>query len=199
MDGNKLDSLEQEYSVVLSPVVRQFFGMANGFDLAWRFQDDALARFDTYIEGRAQLLSFHQMFLGFDGRFWRDELWVENAPQRDSPFLRNLKVIDYYNHSIESVCLAVTEHDVLSPELWLYQQAGPPLRLLFDLGKYLGNLRRFRAIWGWQWFYTDINLARHEYEAVRQNCELILKWYPTIFGDDGSSELNERYRKLMRR
>jgi len=115
-------------------------------------------------------------------------------------FLKRLKVLDYYGKdSVQCVCLEVTTEDVLSPNLWLFYQGLKPLRMEFDLSEYLIKLRQTRAIWGWQFFYVELNLSARKYEAIKENCELVIQWYGKIFTDGFDSELKERYQKLLRR
>ncbi len=197
--ANKLDDLEEEYSVKISPVVRSVFSELDRFKLAWEFHNDELSIANTYIEGSSKILEFHKMFMGFDGRFWRDELWFENTPEADLKFLKRLKVLDYYGKdSVQCVCLEITNEDELSPNLWLFYQGLKPLRMEFDLSEYLNKLRQTKAIWGWQFFYVDINLSDKKYEAIKENSELVIQWYGKIFSDAFDSELRDRYHKSLR-
>jgi hypothetical protein len=196
--AEKINDLEEEYSITISPVVRKFFSELDGFKLAWEFHNDQLGASNTYIEGSSKILNFHKMFMGFDGRFWRDELWFDNTPPADLQFLKRLKVLDYYGKdSVQCVCIEITNDDVLSPNLWLFYQGLKPLRMEFDVSEYLNKLRQTKAIWGWQFFYVDINLSDKRYEAIKENCELVIHWYGKIFSDDFDSELRDRYRKLL--
>ena len=198
--ADKLDDLQEEYSVTIDPAVKSFWSKLDGFKLAWEFHSDELTASNTFIEGSAKILNFHKMFKGFDGRFWRGELWFEDTPPADLKFWKRLKVLDYYGKdSVQCVCLEITNENVLSPELWLYYQGLKPLRMEFDLSEYLNKLRQTKAIWGWQFFYVDINLSGRRYEAIRENAELVIQWYNKIFVDGFESELKDRYRKLLKR
>jgi hypothetical protein len=197
--AEKLDDREEEYSVTISPVVRKFFSELDGFKLAWEFHNDELSAANTFIEGSSKILDFHKMFMGFDGRFWRDDLWSDSTPEADLEFLKRLKVLDYYGKdSVQCVCLEVTTEDVLSSNLWLYYQGLKPLRMEFDLNEYVNKLRQTKAIWGWQFFYVDVNLSNKKYEAIKENSELVIQWYGKIFSDGFDSELRDRYGKSLR-
>ncbi len=196
--ADKLDDREKEYSITISPLVRSFFSELNGFKLAWEFHDDELSAANTYIEGSSKILEFHKMFMGFDGRFWRDELWFENTPESDLKFLKRLKVLDYYGKdSVQCVCLEITNEDELSPNIWLYHQGFKPLRMEFGLNEYVNKLRQTKAIWGWQFFYVDLNLSDKKSEAIKENSELVIQWYGKIFSDGFESELRDRYSKSL--
>jgi len=196
--ADKLDDLQQEYSVTIDPAVRSFFSELNGFKMAWEFHNDELSASNTFIEGSARILDFHKMFMGFDGRFWRNELWFENTRKSDLRFLRRLKVLDYYGKdSVQCVCLEITNEDVLSPNIWLYYQGLKPLRMEFALDEYVHKLQKTKAIWGWQFFYVDINLSDKRYEAIKENSELVIQWYGKIFSDGFDSELRDRYHKSL--
>jgi hypothetical protein len=196
--AEKINDLEEEYSITISPVVRKFLSELDSFKLAWEFHNNELRASNTYIEGSSRILNFHKMFMGFDGRFWLDELWFDNTPPADLQFLKHLKVLDYYGKdSVQCVCIEITSDDVLSPKLWLFYQGFKPLRMEFDVSQYLHKLRQTKAIWGWQFFYVDINLSDKRYEAIKENCELVITWYGKIFSDGFDSELRDRYRKLL--
>ena len=198
LSAEKLDDREQEYSVTMSPAVRRFFSELDGFRLAWEFHNDELSAAHTFIEGSSKILNFHNMFMGLDGRFWRDELWFENTPEADLKFLKRLKVLDYYGKdSVQCVCLEVTNDNVLSPNLWLFYQGLEPIRMEFDLSEYVDTLRHTKAIWGWPFFYIDINLSNRRYEGIKKNVDLVIQWYGKIFSDGFDSELRDRYRKSL--
>jgi len=199
LSQDKLNERQQEYSVTLSPEVRTFFSELDGFKLAWEFHTEELSRSHTFIEGHVRILNFHKMFMGFDGRFWRGELWSEKTPERDLQFLKGLQVLDYYGKdSVECVCLERTDDRVLSPNLWLFYQGLIPMRMEFNLTEYASKLRQTKGIWGWQFFYVDVNLSEHEFEAVKDNCEMVIQWYGKIFRDGFESELAERYHKRLK-
>jgi len=199
LSAEKLTDREEEYSVKLSPAVRDFFSVSDGMKLAWEFHNDELSAANTFIEGSAKILDFHKMFMGFDGRFWRGELWSETSPESDLKFLKRLKVLDYYGKdSVQYVCLEVTTENVLSGNLWLYYQGLKPMRMEFDLDDYAKKLRQTRGIWGWPFFYVDVNLSNRKYEGIKENIELVIQWFGKIFPDNFDSELKDRYRKLLK-
>jgi hypothetical protein len=199
LSKDKLKDREEEYSITLSPVVKTFYSEIDSFKLAWEFHNEELSKSNTFIEGHAKILNFHKMFMGFDGGFWRGELWFENTPKRDLQFLKRLKVLDYYGKdSVQCVCLEITDDHVLSPNLWLFYEGLKPMRMEFDLTEYASKLRQTKAIWGWQFFYVDVNLSEPKFEAVKENCEMVIQWYGKIFSDGFESELADRYHKRLK-
>jgi hypothetical protein len=139
------------------------------------------------------------MFKGFNGNFWRDEIWTGKIPAAELDFRKRLKVFDYCGiGSMQATCLEVTEDNVLSPALWLYTQGMKPLRLQFDLNEYADKLLQTKGIWGWQFFYTDISLRDENHVAIKENCELIVEWYDKIFPGDFIEELKKKYQKLVK-
>jgi hypothetical protein len=191
-----LPDLEEEYSVTISPEVSEFFTSVNGLRLAWRYEAPELAAANTYIEGRAKLLTFHEMMMGFDGRFWCDELWTESMPAAQLAFAKRLKVVDYFGTDYpRCVCLEIVD-GVVTPRLWLNRQGQRVKPLELDLSGYLSALRETKAIWGWQYLYADLNLSRDE--SARATCEEIVAWYPRIFEDGFGAQLRERMRSRFR-
>jgi hypothetical protein len=200
LPAQKLKDREEEYSITLSAQARRFFSELGGLKLSWEFHNDELRAGSTFIEGSSKILDFHKMFMGFDGRFWRDELWFASTPDNDLQFLKRLKVLDYYGKdSVQCVCLETMDDGLLSPNLWLFYQGIKPLRMELDLNEYPNMLRQSKAIWAWQFFYSDIDLSDPKHEGVKENCDLTLKWYGEIFSDGFEAELSDRYRKLLGR
>ena len=95
------------------------------------------------------------------------------------------------------MCVEATTEDAFAESLALYQGLKPEME--FDLSEYPKILRQTRAIWGWQFFFVDIKLSDRKYEAIKENCELVIQWYGKIFSDGFDSELKERYQKLLSR
>ena len=181
----KIEQKEEEYGLRLTNAIKAFYRVCGRLRLKWKLRDprDLEIDFKGSVEGSVNILDIDTVIMGFDGRHWLNELWTEKMSESDKAFKKRLKIFDYFgSDNVDAVCLEVKE-GALIPELWVNNLDYGAFRLNLDLDDYLQTLLRTRGIWGWQFFYADINWFNSNY-GIRNTAEHILKVFPQLFGQE---------------
>lgn len=66
-------------------------------------------------------------------------------------------------------------------ELWLHTENGELIKLNMNLNEYLTQSFKFKAMYGWQYLFTDMKLESPAYSVVRSDLNYRLKILNAIF------------------
>ncbi|NHF58035.1 hypothetical protein FK220_001695 [Flavobacteriaceae bacterium TP-CH-4] len=196
--GYQFSDFEYEYAVTVHDKVKSIYTVFNGLRIKWQFHSKNIETKFDYLEGNIQLLNFRDMMIGYDGRAWKNEIWSDKTEETELKFFQRLKPFDYFGtDTVRCVCLEMTEDRILTPDLWLFNLGHVPLRMEIQIDEYIGLLEKTKGIWGWQYFYTKIDLSDKKNSAIRENCEFIINSYPKVFDDKFENELESLFQKLV--
>jgi len=195
----KFKDIQEEFSVEIDEQIKKVYASFNGLRVKWEYESANTKKDSGPVEGSVRILKFQDMMIGFDGHMWRNELWMDNMKKDTLGFYQRLKPFDYYaTEAVQCVCVEMTSDRKLTANLWIYDQGYEPLRLNITLEDYFIMLLKSKGIWGWQFFYTNINLAEKKNKIVRDNCKFIIDNYGKIFNDGFEKELVTIFEKLQK-
>ncbi|WP_299441106.1 hypothetical protein [uncultured Aquimarina sp.] len=172
----------KEYELAIPDEVKGFYSEFDGFKLIWNYRTNELNAANTLIEENVEILSFYNMFKGYDGRSWENEIWDEQTPMNDLSLYKRLKILDYFEKdNVHCVCIEISKENVLTTKLWLFRQGYKPIPMTIDVTQYIDKLCFTKGFWGWQYYFTNVDFSSSEFEGIKLDIQNSMAFYSKFF------------------
>jgi len=180
--GKKLlNDIASKYQASPDKTVQDFYSQCNGVKLAWRLATNELpgSSADDVIEGSINILPIAEVFGGFGGKGWQNDLWSDGTPASKQAIKKQLRPFDYF-YQEDSACTCFFEKDnTLEKQLYLHSIDYGVHRLGIDLDTYLELLLLTGGFHSWPFLLLDKG-DYYNYDKLEAASK---KYLPVIFPD----------------
>jgi len=184
-----LQEIESKYNTSLDKTVRDFYTQCNGIKLAWRLATNELpgSSGDDGIEGSINILPITEVFGGFTGNGWQNDLFTEGTPANQQTIKKQLRPFDYFYQEDSACTCFFQKGKTLEKQLYLHSIDYGVHNIGIDLDTCLELLLLTGGFQSWPFLLLD----REEYYNYDKLETDIKKFLPVIFPDFNYADLKK--------
>ncbi|THU40585.1 hypothetical protein FAM09_00270 [Niastella caeni] len=137
--------------------------------------------------------------LNDNSHYWEYQSGSESYPMGELHFISieqivadsaDLKQFDDHPQGGDGVAACI-QFSNDNHELWLLNENGEQFRMSLDLPGYFTELVNLKAIYGWQYLFTDVAWKQPQYSVVKKDLKERLSKLKTLFPDFDIAKYNK--------
>lgn len=107
------------------------------------------------------------------------------------PLENDLRIFDDHPNAGDGLmgCLRFSDK---ATEVWLYNENGKAFKLSLDLAGYFKEMVRLKAIFGWQYFFADVDFKNPEFSVIKESLQTKLSHLKAVFPDEKYDDFLQR-------
>jgi hypothetical protein len=154
----------------------------NDNKIVWSFTDD----YGNLLPmGETHLISIEAVIAS------KTKLWSGSNTTEEKEVLSELMLFDDHPEAGDGMmgCLRLN-NDMYEP--WFINENGEFFKMKLDLAGYLIRLSELKAVYGWQYFFIDVDLKKPPFDVVRSDLKKRLTILDSCFPDNSYTNYSKK-------
>lgn len=178
IEESEIIEIEKKYNISLIGNIKELYRQANGLWLEWTLnQTESEENNCKDISGSIHVLQLDQVFGGWDGKEWHDDLWFDWMDKEEKKRMKRLKPIDYFDNDDSGCVCFIVENGNFHQNLVLHSVDYGINKMGINFKTYLEMLLKTRGLFRWQYMISS-KKNLYNYDAFYRSFH---KCMPQIF------------------